>query len=118
MKNTDKLIKSEIDRLTGIFGGLTDDQLVVADNLIQEAAFVKIALKGLKDEINKDGPVEMFTQGPNSYKRQHPALSGYNALVKNYTVVIKHLIEMIPESGSGRVGEALSKFNAEIEYRR
>ncbi|MRS02179.1 hypothetical protein EG832_02965 [bacterium] len=115
MKNTDKLIKSEIERLTGILNGLTDDQLTVADNLIREAAFMKIALQGLKDEINKDGPVEMFTQGPNSYKRQHPALSGYNALVKNYTVVIKQLIDMIPEANTSKVGEALAKFNAEIE---
>lgn len=73
-KKADQNILEEIDRITPLFYGLEDNKMQLAENTIKEVAFMRIALGSLKDEINSKGVTEVFTQGPNSYTRQHPAL--------------------------------------------
>lgn len=65
--------------------------------LIQNAAFMRVALDDLQEIIAEQGPVEQYQNGANQYgTKQSAALQSYNSLVKNYAAVIKNLFGLLP----------------------
>ena len=89
--------ETELARLAEIFQELPEEKLAVVQPLIENAAFMKTTLEDLQEQIQKEGPVEIYTNGANqSGKKQSAAVQAYNAIMKNYTAVIKTLSAMIP----------------------
>jgi pimeloyl-CoA synthetase len=64
----------------------TKSELV--DNLIYEAAFMKVQLMNLKDQIRKYGAIQISAKGA---QRQTEAAKYYTKLVNSYGTVIKTL---------------------------
>lgn len=93
----DVLIKKEISRLTKIFKDIGENKKQTVKGLIEEAAFMKATLAELKEEIDKNGPIDEMPQGDYSILREHPALKSYNTMVQRYTNVIDKLLGLLPK---------------------
>ena len=93
----DRQIKAEIKRLTKIFANIDQDKKDLCEQLVQNAAFMAVSLRELQEQIKKDGWVEDYQNGANQQGvKQSATLQSYNALIKNYTSVIKALSNVLP----------------------
>ena len=65
--------------------------------LLQNAAFMAITLEDLQETINAEGATDEYQNGANQRGiKQSATLQSYNALIKNYTTVIKTLSSILP----------------------
>lgn len=109
-KEKDKLIKLEIKRLDNIFDSLEEDKRNVAEGLISEVAFMRVTLKGLKDDINKNGAIDEMPQGEYSILRQSPSVQVYNAMIQRYNTIYKDLFSLLPKDKGVFVDEEFDNF--------
>lgn len=93
----DELIKQEIDRLTEFFKDIDENKRRTAEGLIEEAAYIRVTMRELKQEIDKNGPIDEMPQGDYSIIREHPALKSYNTMVQRYTTIIDKLLSLLPK---------------------
>lgn len=94
----DKRVKSEITKIKKILKGLEPEKLKSIESLIQNAAWMAITLNDLRSKIDLEGPVEKYKNGANQYgQKESAAIKVYNATIKNYTVVIKQLLDQLPD---------------------
>jgi hypothetical protein len=86
-------IRREITRLNKIFSGKSDQEKEYLNGLIKRAAFMRCQLEDMEKDLNEKGFTEMFTQSALTppYERERPAARMYNALTKNYQVIMKQL---------------------------
>lgn len=93
----DDRITAEYQRIIVFFEKLPGNELAIIDPLIQNAAFMGIALLDLQEIIIRDGVTEEYQNGSNQFGRKpSSALQSYNSLVKNYAAVIKSLLSYLP----------------------
>lgn len=93
----DERIKEELNRITELFNSLPEAQLELLRPLMQNAAFMKITLEDLQEQVKKDGPVETYTNGANQTgRKQSSALQAYDKIIKDYAGVMKTLSNKVP----------------------
>ena len=93
----DSIVNEEFSRLSQYFEDMKENERAVINPLIQNAGFMRATLDELQEIITEQGPVEEYMNGQNQYgMKQSAALQSYNALVKNYTAVIKSLFSLLP----------------------
>ncbi len=93
----EKIIKKEIARLKKIFKDLPEEKYKLAENLIQNIAFMKITLLELQQDILINGAVEEYKNGENQHGRKVSSASQvYNSMIKNYTTCFKALVDLLP----------------------
>lgn len=78
----------EIERLRSLFSSVDETKTKLVDNLIEQAAFMKIELGILQDQIRKHGAIQISNKGA---QRQTEAAKYYTKLVNSYGTVIKTL---------------------------
>lgn len=93
----EKEIKKEISRLNRIFKDLEKNKKSVAEGLVQEAAFMRVTLRELKDDINSNGAIDEMQQGEYSILRESPTVKTYNTMIQRYTTVCKELFSLLPK---------------------
>lgn len=102
--------KKEKNRLKKIYKTLPEDRRKNAEKLIERAAYMLYSLQEMEQKIDEDGLLITMSQGKYDIERAHPLLSAYNAMVKNYTAVIKQLNDMLPPTEQDSAGQALMAF--------
>ena len=91
-------ISVEIKRLTAQFGKIEPKKKRITVGLIERAAFMRIALMELEDDLNTYGFWEYFSQGDQEpYQRKRPASEIYGQMNKNYQSIIKQLTDLLPK---------------------
>lgn len=101
-KTKEQRIKSEFNKLKKLCDGLGANKLAVAMPLVEQAAFMRITLADLQQEINESGCVEEYQNGRNqSGFKVTAALQAYNSTVKNYAAVCERLDRILPASSVG-----------------
>lgn len=95
IEEKEKRIKSEIRKLKKFTAGLTKDDQVIPNMLIEEIAFMKVTLDELRKEVNKEGVVTVMCQGEYDITRENPALKSYNATIQRYNSSLKQLEEIL-----------------------
>ena len=75
-----KRIVKERRRLARQFAGLEKQNRAVVDGMIEQAAFLRVQLQELADDLTVNGVTELFQQGEKQepYDRQRPAANVYN----------------------------------------
>lgn len=101
-----------IKELKTVFEKINDNRSKLALSLLDKAEFMEDTLQQLQEKIKKDGVVTSMCQGKYDIDRANPALQAYNVTIKNYTSVIKQLVDLLPDSVSKIDGEDLLKFIA------
>lgn len=103
---------SDIKELRGVFEKLNNNKSKMALNLLDKAEFMNKTLNDLEKKVNENGVVTIMSQGSYSIERENPALRSYNTTIKNYTSIVKQIVDLLPESENKQVGEDLLKFIA------
>ena len=83
----------------------------VVQGLIERAAFMRVSLSDLEEDINENGFVEQFSQGNQEpYERKRPAADQYNTMSTNYSKVIKQLSDLLPKEVGGIPDDGFESF--------
>lgn len=96
-KLTAAAIKKEIDKLSNLFEAIEDeDKKALVNSVIEEAAFLKIALLQAKEEIKKEGLTAETKNASQHFIKAHPSTAIYKDYSRQYTQIINQLIEYLP----------------------
>jgi cysteinyl-tRNA synthetase len=104
LKQQEKLekISSEIKRLGKLFAGMDLKTRKAIQPLIEKAAFMSATLDELQEDINREGVVETYQNGANqSGVKKSSKVEVYNAMIKNYSGVMKQLTDLLPKPSAG-----------------
>lgn len=82
------MISKEYERLKSLFSLVDESKTKLVDNLIYQAAFMKMELDKLQEQIRKHGAIQISSKGT---QRQTEAAKYYTKLVNSYRTVIKTL---------------------------
>lgn len=108
-----KKIKKEINKIKRVFKGIPKNKKEIVEKLIENAAFMSITLDELKEDIKKYGVKETYVNGKDQYGFKESIESKtYNTMIKNYSNVIKQLIDFLPKEEQKNAGEDLLNFIA------
>jgi regulator of replication initiation timing len=83
-----KDVQIEYERLRSLFSSVDPTKAELVDNLLNEAAFMRVQLENLQQQIRKYGAVQISSKGT---QRQTEAAKYYTKLVNSYGNVIKTL---------------------------
>ena len=101
---TDSRIKKEIGKLNPMFSGVVDeDKKSLVNSLIEEAAFLKIACLQCKAELKKEGMTAETVNASQKFIKAHPSAQIYEKYSRQYTQIIKTLIEYLPPKEKKKV---------------
>ena len=105
-------ISTELKKLKKIFKNIPKDKKNLVQKLIESAAFMSVELTKLENYISEYGVSETYQNGKDQYgTKMSTEASAYNTMIKNYTSIIKQLIELLPEGLPGtKEGNALMNF--------
>jgi hypothetical protein len=108
----DRRISKEYKRIRKIYKDLPGSLLTLYDGLIRRAAYMRVTLEDYEVDLDRGGYVEMFTQSEkiDPYERERPVARLYNAMVKNYQVVMKQLADKLPEQSAKDLSEEILRF--------
>ncbi|VEU80953.1 Uncharacterised protein [Haploplasma axanthum] len=105
-------VNVEYLRLKSLFNSVDPTKTELVDNLINEAAFMKVQLSTLQEQIKKHGAVQISSKGN---QRQTEAAKYYTKLVNSYGTVIKTLNSIMGKNVIDDDDE-FDKFMARIEW--
>ena len=105
-------IGKEERRLLRLFTDMEETRKKTVLGLIRRAAFMRISLEDLEDDINENGFAEEFSQGNQEpYMRERPVAKVYNALNGGYQKIMKQLTDLLPkEERLDKGGDAFDDF--------
>lgn len=111
-KNKDPAIKKEIQKLKKIFVKIDKNNQDFIISLIERAAFLKINLERMENDLRENGWVEDFTQSENCepYARERPIARIFASNSKNYQSVMKQLSEYLNKDEGGALSEQSNFF--------
>lgn len=90
-------IKEEKNRLNNLYSELPQEKKMIAEGLIERAAFMRVELDELEADLQENGWTELFSQGNQEpYERARPQGQSYNTLNANYQKIMKQLDTMLP----------------------
>ena len=73
------------------------EKLKVASDLIDQAAFLAVALEDLAEIISKEGMTEEYTNGANQSGRKISSNAKmYSALIGKYSTIVAKLLKIVP----------------------
>ena len=106
----DERIKNEIKRLNKILEDVDPKKKKTIDGLIQEAAFMRVTLEDLREDININGVIDEMPQGEYSILRESPYVKTYNTMIQRYTTVNDKLISLLPKDVVKEVDDGFESF--------
>ena len=111
-KTKESRIKAEKVRLETLYNDLPESRHKLAEGLIERAAFMRVELEELEEDLKENGWAEMFSQGNQEpYPRARPQGQSYNTMNANYLKIIQKLDAMLPkEQGGGEDGDGFDAF--------
>lgn len=93
-----KQITNETKRITNNYKEVDAKKRAVVRGLIQRAAFMRVELDDLEDNLLTHGWTEWFSQGDQEpYKRDRPEAVNYHKLNAGYQKIIKQLTDLLPK---------------------
>jgi len=98
----------ELNKLKKIFKDIEPDKAKIVEKLISNAAFMAESLDDLQEIIREKGFTEEYHNGANqSGVKKCSEVEIYNTMIKNYSSVIKQLVDLLPEEAKGGGDELL-----------
>ena len=89
---------------------LDDDDYKKVEGLIENAAFMRVSLRELQQNVQEHGFIEIYQNGPDqSGTKDSTYLKAYNNMLKSYNTTIKQLIAAAP-SAKGDVDDGFDSF--------
>ena len=104
----EKAVSDEERRLKRQFNGIDKKTKAVVLGLIESAAFIRVQLGILGEDIKENGVTEKFSQsaGQKPYDRKRPQAELYNSMNTNYQKIIKQLTDLLPKPEAKTSGKS------------
>lgn len=97
-RDLEKKIENEVARLSKNYSEIGGKTRAIIRGLIQRAAFMRVSLDELEDDLNTYGFTDWFSQGDQEpYQRKRPTAELYNTMNANYQKIIKQLTDFLPK---------------------
>lgn len=97
MTQEERIIK-EKDRLMSIFSTLDENELQVAEGLIDQVCFMFVILEDLQKAIDQNGSVGEYKNGKDQFgTKQSAELQAYNQTLRSYNAVMAKLLKIVPQ---------------------
>lgn len=94
----ERKIENEVARLSKNYSLIDAKTRSVIRGLLQRAAFMRVSLGELEEDLNENGFTEWFSQGDQApYERKRPSAELYNTMNANYQKIIRQLTELLPK---------------------
>lgn len=103
--------------------GMPDDMLRLVEGLIQRAAFLRVELEDLEEDINKNGSTEIYQASEHSppMTRIRAAAQHYDKMARQYLATCKQLAELASSTGAvkgeSKGGESENPFEKLVQSR-
>ena len=95
---SNKVMEDEINRLKPFFEHTTPDKKALAEDLINQAGFMKSILYQLQEQISKEGTTDEYSNGATqSGVKISAKMQSYNSMIKNYIAINKQLATLLPK---------------------
>lgn len=94
-----KKVKKEVKRLSNLLRnkGIDDDKLKIANELINDIAFLTVESIELKEQVQTFGTTEEYQNGANQRgRKKSAAFEAYLNLIKQKSALIKQLTDLLP----------------------
>lgn len=106
-----KRINKEKNRLKKQYKEIEEKTKQVIEGLIERAAFMRVSLDELEEDLNIYGFTEWFSQSENQepYLRKRPQADVYNSMNTAYQKIIKQLTDLLPKNNQNT--EKIDDFN-------
>jgi len=96
----EEIIKKEKSKFSAICKNIEPGQKKALEALVGEAAFMGASLFELRKAIDKKGYTEKYQNGANQKGvKKCSEVEIYNVMIKNYTAVIKQIMEIAEKNG-------------------
>ena len=96
MDNNERIEKKRTELMKS-FATMPPEQLKVATDLIEQAAFLAVSLEDLAEIISKEGMTETYVNGQNQHGRKISSNAKmYSALIGKYSTIISKLLKIVP----------------------
>jgi len=82
--------------------------LKAAAGLIEELAWQRVTLEGLRRMVDEEGVLDVFAQGGDIIVRRHPAAKAYASMVQRYCTTSKLLTSLLPVGGHDAEDELMA----------
>ena len=100
--NTRERQKAEYKRLLDCLKGLDANRRTAYDGLLHEAAFLAVTLEDLRQQISKEGVIEVYQNGPNQHgQKPSTTVATYDKLLHTYSKVMLQLSKGLPDADQG-----------------
>jgi len=100
----------ELKKLEKIFKDIEPSKRQTVEKLIENAAFMAESLAELQEIIREKGFVEEYHNGANqSGVKKCSEVEIYNTMIKNYSSIVKQLVDLLP-NGAVSGGDELLDF--------
>lgn len=110
-KSFENRVKEERERLLEVFSGMDESRKAIVQGVIDEAAFQRISLQELRNEIREHHEVELFHQGKEEpYLRETPCSKKYEARAMTYLKYKNLLLAQLPKEERDAAGDAFDDF--------
>lgn len=97
-KTKEDRINQEKNKLNRMFKEIEEKKKKMVEKLVMNAAFMAISLEDLQKIINEKGYTEEYQNGEHQKgTKKCPEVEIYNTMIKNYTNVVKQLMELLPK---------------------
>lgn len=104
-------VKAEKKRLEAVFEEIDEKRKTAVEGLIEEAAFMRVTLEDLREDIKINGETELFSQGNQEpYLRERPNSKKYDARNAGYQKIIKMLLDELPKGKKMSGGDEFDDF--------
>ena len=92
-------ISTEEARLRKNYKEIKRDKAAIVDGLIRRAAYMRISLEDMENDLDDKGFYELFSQSESQepYERERPVARQYQSMNKNYQSIIKQLSDLLPK---------------------
>lgn len=94
----DRMIKKELSKLKRIYKDLDKDKLDTVYSLMENVAFMTVALKDLRETVNREGTKSEYQNGENQWgTKPSVEYDQYLKTIDKHMKAIKQLTDLLPK---------------------
>lgn len=89
-----KIKSVDLEKVRQAFVDMDNEKGLIGLALMDEIKFQQETLVKMREEISTNSLIAEYS----NYKRSNPVIAGYNAMIKNYSMLIRQAVELLPEN--------------------
>src|SRR5699024_5250352 len=103
-------VSTDMRKVKKLLEEIPEERQPIATGLYNELVFMQNTLDSLKEQVERDGAVDMFKQGRQEFLREHPALKAYNVTIQRYSLIYKQFVALLPRTDAEQKHDDLIDF--------